>query len=38
MSEAELERVVEAIGPEWHNPKIPPDAWRDEPVPEATSG
>jgi len=38
MSKTEMERVVEAIGPEWHNPRIPPDAWRDEPAPEAASG
>ena len=32
-SRTEMERVVETIGPEWHAPPIPADAWRDEPVP-----
>ena len=37
-SQTEMERVVEVIGPEWHDPPIPPDAWRNEPPPEAKSG
>jgi hypothetical protein len=31
-SRTELERVVEAIGPEWDDPPIPTDAWRYEPA------
>jgi hypothetical protein len=31
-SRTELARVVETIGPEWHDPPIPADAWRNEPV------
>ncbi|MCJ7752275.1 MAG: hypothetical protein MUQ65_14515, partial [Armatimonadetes bacterium] len=34
MSETEIERVESLIGPEWENPTIPPDAWRNEPPPE----
>ncbi len=37
-TETEMERVVEAIGPRWTNPTIPPDAWRNEPPPEAKGG
>jgi len=37
-SRTEMERVVEAIGSEWHDPPIPADAWRNEPPPEATEG
>jgi hypothetical protein len=37
-SRTEMERVVETIGPEWHNPPIPADAWRNEPVPEPDRG
>ncbi len=29
----EMKRVVQAIGPEWDHPRIPPDAWRAEPLP-----
>jgi hypothetical protein len=35
MSETEMQRVEKAIGPEWRNLTIPPDAWRNEPPPEA---
>jgi hypothetical protein len=31
-SRTEMERVVQTIGPEWHDPPIPADAWRNEPV------
>jgi len=37
-SQTEMERVVKAIGPEWNARPIPPDAWRNEPPPEAESG
>jgi hypothetical protein len=34
----EMERVLEALGPEWHDPPIPADAWRNEPPPEVKGG
>jgi hypothetical protein len=34
LSETEMDRVVRQIGPEWHDPTIPPDAWRNEPPPD----
>jgi len=35
LSESEMSRVVRDIGPEWQNPKVPPDSWRAEPPPIA---
>jgi hypothetical protein len=26
----EMAKFIEQAGPEWHNPTIPPDAWRAE--------
>ena len=36
--ETEMQRVEKAIGPEWTNPTIPPDAWRNEPPPDVKGG
>ena len=33
-SETEMDRVVRQIGPQWHDPPIPREAWRNEPPPE----
>jgi hypothetical protein len=30
LAQPEMERLIEWAGPEWHNPTIPPDAWRAE--------
>ncbi|MCJ7750977.1 MAG: hypothetical protein MUQ65_07760, partial [Armatimonadetes bacterium] len=37
-SETEMQSVEKAIGPEWTNPTIPPDAWRNEPPPRVMGG
>jgi len=36
--ETEMQRVEKAIGPEWTNPTIPPDSWRNEPPPDVKGG
>jgi hypothetical protein len=30
----EMTKMVQSFGPEWDHPRIPPDAWRAEPLPD----